>query len=363
MKVQPIGKTALISTRIAYGGWRIAGAETPEGVTPASFDAGRRAVIAAYEAGYTLFDHADIYCRGVCESIQGQAMRDVPGMRDKILIATKCGIRFAGDPRPDSPHRYDFSREHIVRSCEGSLRRLGIETIDLYQLHRPDLLMSPEEVAAAFDHLKQQGKVREFGVSNFAPSFVTVLQGACSFQICVNQVEVHLGRLDCLHDGTLDQCLSSHRTPLAWSPLGGGMLGSGASVPADHPRFPVLSKLVHTMDEIARSYGIDRTTLALAWLLKHPSRIIPIVGSARPESDSGRHQGRRYRPFARGLVSAAGGGPGREAPLSRRERGPEMPLASQGTHRIFQHSPLEAAPPDQTVVRRTMHRGTEPGLL
>lgn len=252
----------------------------PAEVTPDREAEGRRAVIAAYEAGYTLFDHADIYCAGVCEKVFGDAMRQVAGMRDRVLIATKCGIIL---PAPGVQHRYDFSRDHILRSCEQSLSRLGVETIDLYQLHRPDFLMDPAEVAGAFDTLRQQGKVREFGVSNFSPSFVTALQNACPFPLAVNQVEVHLAKLDCFHDGTIDQCLAQKITPLAWSPLGGGVLGDGGVVPASHPRAAVLSALQKTMDEVAGRYGISRSVLAAAWLLKHPSGIIPIVGTINPD--------------------------------------------------------------------------------
>ena len=139
-----------------------------------------RAVIAAYEAGYTLFDNADIYCRGEAERILGEVLKEVSGMRERFVIVTKGGIRPAGDPQPDSPGRYDFSVAHIIQACEQSLRRLGIETIDLFMLHRPDLLADPEEVAQAFSQLKAAGKVRYFGVSNFRPTLVTALAGRLS---------------------------------------------------------------------------------------------------------------------------------------------------------------------------------------
>jgi predicted oxidoreductase len=282
MKTQPLGKSELVSSRLAYGCMRIAGTWKPQEVTPERAAAGRRAVLAAYEAGYTLFDHADIYCRGMCETIFGQALKEHPGIRDRIVVATKCGIRFPGDPNPESPHRYDLSAEHILRSCDGSLQRLGVERIDLYQLHRPDLLMDPQEVAGAFERLKGQEKVREFGVSNFSPSFVSALQKACPFPLIVNQVEIHLGQLDSLYDGTLDQCLAETMTPLAWSPLGGGYLAAGGSVEWRNPRRKVLRGLLAVMDEIAARLQISRTVLALAWLLRHPSRIIPIVGTTDP---------------------------------------------------------------------------------
>jgi len=263
---------------------RIAGTWDPAQITPERRAHGKAAVVAAYEAGYTLFDHADIYCRGGgCESVFGDALRDVRGMRDRIVIATKCGIRFPGDPNPDSPHRYDFSADHILRSCEASLKRLGIDAIDLYQLHRPDLLMDPGEVAEAFDELRGSGKVRYFGVSNFSPSFVNALQAFLDVPLIVNQVEIHLGRLACLSDGTLDQCMEHDLTPLAWSPLGGGFLGTGGTIPDDNPRREGLHKLVALLDEMAAKYGVSRTVVSLAWLLKHPSGIIPIVGSTNPD--------------------------------------------------------------------------------
>lgn len=277
MQQQRLGPTDLFVSRLAYGCMRIPGTWNPADVTPARREAAHQAVITAYEAGYTLFDHADIYCAGMAETLHGEVMRQIPSMRDDIVIATKCGIRFTNDP-PGTVGRYDFSKEHILRSCEGSLQRLGIETIDVYQLHRPDLLMEPDEVAEAFAQLHQQGKVRYFGVSNFSPSFVETLQNALDMPLIVNQIEVHLGFLAPLFDGTLDQCIRSQMTPLAWSPLGGGWLG-GEGTPDD----PVRAKLVADMDALAKDYGTDRAGIALLWLLRHPSQIIPIVGSANPE--------------------------------------------------------------------------------
>jgi len=283
MKTQKIGLSDLVSTRLSYGCMRVAGTWTPADITAEMREKGKKAIVTAYEAGYTLYDHADIYCRGECEAIHGEVMRDVPSMRKDIVIATKCGIRFPGEPTPASPHRYDFSAEHILWSCEQSLKRLGVETIDIYQLHRPDLLMNPPEIAEAFTKLRDQGKVKTFGVSNFLPSFVSALQSALSFPLIVNQVEIHLGRLDCFYDGTLDQCIEKHITPLSWSPLGGGWLGTGGTVKADHPQAEVRTKLLATLDEIAAKYGVSRTVMSLAWLLKHPSGIIPIVGSCNPD--------------------------------------------------------------------------------
>ena len=283
MKIQLIGKSGLTSTRLSYGCMRVPGEWDPAKVTAEKEAAGKKAIVAAFEAGYILFDHADIYCRGMAETIFGKVLKDIPGMRHKVLIATKCGIRFQGDGGPEAPHRYDFSYEHIVRSCEQSLKRLGVETIDIYQLHRPDQLADPQEIAKAFLELKKQGKVREFGVSNFMPSLLSAVQKACPMPLLVNQVEINLARLNCLTDGTLDQCLAETITPLAWSPLAGGMLGDGGKPGDKDPRREGMEKLCALLDKMAAGHGVSRTVLSLAWLLKHPSHIIPIVGSVNPE--------------------------------------------------------------------------------
>jgi len=278
MKTIPIGASSLTASRLAYGCWRIAG----PGNSSEAGAAGRAAVIAAFESGYTLFDHADIYCDGEAEKVFGQALKQVSGMRARVVIASKCGIRKPGEPKPDSPYRYDFSADYILSSCEDSLRRLGVETIDIYQLHRPDYLMDPGEVAGAFSRLKQSGKVREFGVSNFRPSQVAALQSACPMRLIVNQVEISLANLSCFEDGTLDQCLADKIAPMAWSPLAGGKLGDGAKriLPSQEAYRP--EPIVAALDSIAKDRGSSRTAVALAWLMRHPSRIIPIVGSTNP---------------------------------------------------------------------------------
>jgi predicted oxidoreductase len=282
MKTIALGASSLHAGRLAYGCWRIAGTWNGAEVTPEGRKLGRRAVLAAYEAGYTLFDHADIYCDGEAEKVFGQALKEVSGMRERVLIASKCGIRKPGEPKPDAPYRYDFSAAYIVRSCEDSLRRLGVETIDLYQLHRPDYLMNPEEVAGAFTALKQAGKVREFGVSNFHPSQLTALQRACPMRLLVNQVEISLAHQASLDDGTLDQCLAERITPMAWSPLAGGQLADGATRLLPSQESYRTQKLLPVLDAIAKTRGTSRTVVALAWLLKHPSGIVPIVGSTDP---------------------------------------------------------------------------------
>lgn len=283
MQTIQLGVSSLTSSRLAYGCWRVAGTWDPAEVTPESRAAGLRAIVAAYEAGYTLFDNADIYCAGEAERILGAALKQVSGLRERVVIATKCGIRPEGTPRADSPGRYDFSAEHILDACEQSLKRLGIETIDLLMLHRPDYLAEPQEVAGAFSKLKSSGKVRYFGVSNFRPSLVTALQVACPMPLVVHQVEISLARLDAFTDGTLDQCLVEKLTPMAWSPLAAGLLGSGASRLLPSQKLYRPEQFLAVVDTVATARGTSRTVVALAWLLKHPAKIQPIVGSIQPD--------------------------------------------------------------------------------
>jgi predicted oxidoreductase len=282
METIALSTSSIRVSRLAYGCWRILG---PEGAgANADREAGaRKAITAAYEAGFTFFDHADVYADGAAEKVFGDVLKQVSGMRERVFLASKCGIRRKGAPHPDSPYRYDFSAEHIVKSCDQSLKRLGVEVIDIYQLHRPDYLMDPAEVAGAFSQLKQQGKVREFGLSNFKPHQVSVLQKACPFPLVVHQVEISLARLDCFEDGTLGQCLAEKMVPMAWSPLAAGRLSDTLPIDINSPEHARRIGLRETLDDIARDYGVSRTIIALAWLLKHPAQIIPIVGSAKPE--------------------------------------------------------------------------------
>jgi len=283
MQTTLLGVSSLRSSRLAYGCWRVAGTWNPAEVTPESRAAGRRGIIAAYEAGYTLFDNADIYCHGEAERILGAVLKEVPGMHEQVIVATKGGIRAGGTPQPDAPARYDFSAEHLLYACEQSLRRLNVDSIDLYMLHRPDFLADPEEIAKAFSQLKSSGKVRYFGVSNFRPTLVTALQVACPMPLVVHQVEISLAKLDTFSDGTLDQCLIEKITPMAWSPLAAGLIGGGASKLLPSQKLYRTEKFLPTLEAVAKERGTSPTTVALAWLLKHPSHIQPIVGSINPE--------------------------------------------------------------------------------
>ena len=275
----PLGHSPLSTSRLAYGCWRIARTASPE----ADLATARRAVHAAVEAGYTLFDHADIYCDGRAEAVFGHVLRESPGLRERIVLATKCGIRFAGEPAPGAPYRYDFSAEYITRQCEQSLQRLGVECIDLYQLHRPDYLMDAGEVASAFSRLQRAGKVREFGVSNFAPAQLALLQQACARPLVANQVEISLAQLAALNDGTLDDCQARKITPLAWSPLAGGLLADGATDILRHQKNYRPAETLLALDAVASERDTTRTIVALAWLLRHPAGIVPLIGSTDPD--------------------------------------------------------------------------------
>lgn len=284
MNFQLLGTSGIKVSRLAYGCMRISGSWDRTKVDAGVIKNGVLALETAVDAGYTFFDHADIYGDTACESIFGKALQLHPDWRKELVIATKCGIRFEDEPKPGQPHRYDFSCDHIVRSAEESLERLQIETIDLLMLHRPDFLADPEEIARAFVKLRDGGKVREFGVSNFRPSLVSAVQSALPFALQVNQVEIHLRRLACFTDGTLDQCLERKITPMAWSPLHQGKLATGHQPAKEAADFEHHVALLKALDVAAREFGTERTVIALAWLLRHPSGIVPVIGSAKPEN-------------------------------------------------------------------------------
>ena len=280
MKQIRIGKSTIKASALAFGCWRIAGTWEARKVTAKARDSGIKAIFAAHEAGYTLYDHADIYCGGVSEELFGLALKNSKELRKSSIIATKCGIRI---PDGNETYRYDLSKDYIIQSCEGSLQRLGVDCLDIYQLHRPDWLMDPTEIAKAFTALKKSGKVKYFGVSNFKPSQVNLLQSALNDPLLVNQIELSILQLTPFNDGTLDQCMEKNITPMAWSPLGGGFLGTSKSdvLPSQEKYKP--TKVRRRLDLLARELGCSRAAVAIAWLLRHPSGILPIIGSTKNE--------------------------------------------------------------------------------
>jgi predicted oxidoreductase len=150
-------------------------------------------------------------------------------------------------------------------------------------LHRPDYLADPAEIAGAFSILKDAGKVQFFGVSNFRPSLLAILKAACPMPLVTHQVEISLAKSSAFDDGTLDQCLSEQITPMAWSPLAAGLIGEGATRLLPSQKAYNVQKFRSVLEGIARARGTSRTNIAIAWLLVHPSKILPIVGSTKPE--------------------------------------------------------------------------------
>lgn len=268
-----LGKSSVPSSRLIYGCMRICGDGSPE-----ARKKGRQALLAAYEAGYTHFDHADIYGQGACEQLHGELLREQPALREQTFLTSKCGIRFADTPNKGDPSRYDFRRNYILTQVDESLKRLGVETLDALLLHRPDYLFHPEEVAAAFTELQEAGKVRYFGVSNFRPSQVSLLQSACPMPLLMHQVEINIHRIAALEDGTLDQCLERGITPTAWCPLGGVAYPAWGNTfsPEDEKR------VAAELERQANHYGVEAWQVIIAWLLLLPSKVAPIIGSTTP---------------------------------------------------------------------------------
>lgn len=226
------------------------------------------------DLGLTDFDHADIYGHYTEEGRFGQVIKRRPDLKSRIQITTKCGIRLVTPNRPD--HKiasYNSTKSHIITSAEQSLSELGVEHLDLLLIHRPDYLMQPAEIAEAVDQLKQQGKIKYFGVSNFTPSQFELLHSYTP--LVNNQIEVSLLHRQPLEDGTLDQCMRLGAIPTAWSPFGGGALFVSKS---DKPAVQRITKAAQPLQE---KYKVGFDQLLLAWLLKHPSGIIPVLGTTK----------------------------------------------------------------------------------
>ena len=229
------------------------------------------------ENGITTFDHADIYGSYTCEALFGEALTLQPSLREKMEIVTKCGIVLPSDNRPQhKTHHYNTSKKHILASVENSLQNLKTDYIDLLLIHRPDPFMDGEEVAEAFTQLKEDGKVRHFGVSNFKDHQWNMLQSYLPFPLVTNQIELSAYNLENFEDGTLNLCQEKRVAPMAWSPLAGGAIFKGEDEKA--------IRLQHTLKKVQEetsAKGIDE--VLYAWLLNHPANIMPIVGSGKKE--------------------------------------------------------------------------------
>jgi predicted oxidoreductase len=261
----PLGRTDIQVSRLAWGMWRFAGDDLQRA---------RGLLDAAMAAGINLFDTADIYGFngrdgfGSAEVTLGRLFAAEPGLRAKMILASKGGI-IPGVP-------YDSSATYLTGACEASLRRLGTDYLDLYQVHRPDVLTHPAEVARALEALVTSGKVRAVGVSNYTPAQTSALLAHLQLPLASLQPEFSPLALDPLEDGTLDLAAQHRISVLAWSPLAGGRLGEPG---ADERARRVCVEL----DLHANRYGVSRAAAAYAWLMAHPAGVIPIVGSQQPD--------------------------------------------------------------------------------
>ena len=245
---------------IGFGCWRL--------TTPSTTEAAAL-VEHALDQGCTLVDTADVYGLdwggtgfGTCEERLGHVLRQNSSLRERMVLATKGGII------PGTP--YDSSAAYITAACEASLRRLQVDHVDLYQIHRPDMYTHPAEVAAALTALRERGLVGEVGVSNHTPAQVSALQAHLGFPLATTQPEFSAAHTAPLRDGTLDQAMQTGLTVLAWSPLAGGRLATGDGCRPE---------LVATLDRLAAERGTDRSAIALAFVLAHPSAPVAIIGT------------------------------------------------------------------------------------
>ena len=281
----------LTVSRIGYGCMHLSRAWDASPITTEERRNAQRLVETALAHGITLFDHADIYARGKSEQVFGDVLRASPGLRAKMVLQSKCGIRFADDP-PGAPQRYDFSHAHIVASVEGSLARLGVDHLDILLLHRPDPLVEPDEVARAFDALHASGKVRHFGVSNHTRGQIDLLRRHVRQPLVAHQVEISLLHLPLIDDGvvanttghayastagTLDHARLHDIRLQAWSPLAGGRLAMASGF-AD----PVVRETSTLLRQRAEAHSVTPDAIQLAWLLRHPAGLQPIVGTTDP---------------------------------------------------------------------------------
>ena len=254
-------------SRIVYGAWRMNDAP-PSSNAPAQ---ALKKIHACIEQGITTFDHADIYGNYSCETLFGQAMAMDKRLKKITQHVTKCDIMLKGDvfPKRRVKH-YDTSAAHITQSAETSLKRLGLDVIDILLLHRPDPLMNHHETGAALDALVKSGKVRAVGVSNFRPWDWSLLQGAMKNPLVTNQIELNLFATDAFSNGDIALLQQLERVPMAWSPLAGGALfGDSAAA----------RRLQPALTRVAAEFGVQADAVAVAWLLAHPANIAPIYGT------------------------------------------------------------------------------------
>lgn len=271
MRTMKLGKSNLEVPVVSVGCMRINSLKKTEA---------EHFVRTALELGANFFDHADIYGSGTCEEIFAEAIHMNDDVREKIILQSKCGIREG---------MFDFSKNHIIESVEGSLKRLNTDYLDVLLLHRPDTLVEPEEVAEAFDILESTGKVRHFGVSNQNPMQIELLKKSVKQKIVANQLQLSITNANMISNGfnvntqndsavnrdgsVLDYCRLNDITIQPWSPF---QYGFFEGVFLDNDKFPELNQKI---DEVANKYEVSNTTIAIAWLLRHPANMQPVIGT------------------------------------------------------------------------------------
>ncbi|MBR2565244.1 MAG: aldo/keto reductase [Paenibacillus sp.] len=271
MRTIKLGSSALDVPVVAVGCMRINSLDSKDA---------EHFVRSAMEVGANFFDHADIYGTGACEEIFADAVQMNPQVRENLILQSKCGIRKG---------MFDFSKEHILNSVDGILQRLRTEYLDVLLLHRPDALVEPEEVAEAFDQLEREGKVRHFGVSNQNPNQIELLKKYVKQPLVANQLQMSITNTTMIDSGInvnmendaavnrdgsiLDYCRLHDMTIQPWSPF---QYGFFEGVFLDNEKFPELNAKI---DEIAAKYDVSNTTIAIAWLLRHPAKMQPVTGT------------------------------------------------------------------------------------
>lgn len=291
MKAMPLEKRGITTSRIALGCMRFGGSWDTNPYSKEDVVKVEKAIDVALESGITMFDHADIYTIGKAERVFGEILKARPELREKIVLQSKCGIRFADEKNPT---RYDFSKDYILNSVDGILSRLNTEYLDILLLHRPDPLVEPEEVAEAFESLKGSGKVRHFGVSNMNVPQIQLLNSYCSEPMIVNQLEMSLKRMDWVEQGVLENqkagtsinfpngmmeyCQLEDVQIQAWGPLAKGIY-SGSSISELSESDLATKKLVEKM---AKEKETSTEAIVLGWLMRHPAKIQPVIGTTDP---------------------------------------------------------------------------------
>ena len=260
-----LGTSGIEVSPIAWGMWRLA--EDGRSMAQAA-----KLVHAALDAGITFLDTADIYGFdgtsgfGDAEVLLGEVLSAEPGLRDRMVLATKGGIL--------PPLPYDQSATYLNKAIDESLRRLKVDSVDLWQIHRPDILAHPQEVARVLDDAVASGKVKTLGVSNFTQAQIAALQHFLGNKLVSTQPEISPLRITCFENGELDQAMMLGLTPMAWSPLGGGRLAA--------PETARDKAVAAALDVVAGAQGVSRTVAAYSWLMAHPAGIVPIIGSQNP---------------------------------------------------------------------------------